>query len=732
MPINIKTFTPVSIQTYEGVPDGMNLALPGQEIQDTEAMYLQDILLDYPGLVRRRGPVQAASGFPVFTTYKTSGIATSLDPNGNTRLAVLRGDTSNAFAALLSSDFTSISTDFALPGSLPTAPTANPYRVVDAKAALNKGTWIGTTSNYGSNGPVQNLGLWIGANKPDYATGTLTVARGATAVTGSGTAWSTHVVPGMFMFYSTDDGYTLAYGGIVTAVVSDTSITLGDVALYPATAKAYNFTSIRGFAPRVVKGRVTCATGSTTVTGANTKFKSQNMSSGTWNMYRASDLTWIGKVASVTNDFSITLASNAAIALNNERYIAYQADADMNISTQSVANKKVGFLNATYSGLQWYGNNGQSLALTSRVYFSDPSDPEAVDMDLFAGDYINISSTVGVNGPLKALSPAYNALLCFKDNEVFGIFGTSSSTFNVKKVEDDGVFSGMSVQSYGGGVIWAGRQGIHFYNGIQATNITQPKLGDFYKNMIRNLSPDTYRMWSMIARDHYFLHIEQVQPNVPVIKGSTSVTPTNMTIVVNMISQAITVWTNTCIRGSVVMPVASGFESLFVVNDATQGYVCSSKDLFDVDGVNDSITCDAATAAGPDFYFESKKFSEGDSMHKKLFKQLAMNYLVQGDKLNLDTVMGLNQIGQTSTSSFPPTVYTWDSLAITFGTWDNLKNNIPTWDQVILSVFVPARIKFLKRTQNLSIRIWQNSTACTRVRLGPFQVGYKWMRTGRI
>jgi hypothetical protein len=353
-------------------------------------------------------------------------------------------------------------------------------------------------------------------------------------------------------------------------------------------------------------------------------------------------------------------------------------------------------------------------------------------MDVFAGDYIPISSTVGVNAPLKALVPAYNALLAFKDNEVFGIFGSSPSTFNVKKVEDDGCFSGMSVQAYGGGVLWAGRQGIHFYNGIQATNITQPKLGDFYKNMIRGLNPDTYRMWSMVARDHYFLHIEFVQPNVPVIKGSISTTPTNMTIVVNMISQAVTVWTNTCIRGSVVMPITTGYEALFVVNDATQGYVCSSKDLFDTDGVNDSILCDAAAALGPDFYFETKKFSEGDSMHKKLFKQLAMNYLVQGDKLNLDTVLGLNQIGATSTSSFPPTVYTWDALAIAFGNWDNLKNNIPTWDQVILSVFLPARIKFLKRTQNLSLRIYQNSAAVTRARIGPFQVGYKWMRTGRI
>ena len=119
-------------------------------------------------------------------------------------------------------------------------------------------------------------------------------------------------------------------------------------------------------------------------------------------------------------------------------------------------------------------------------------------------------------------------------------------------------------------------------------------------------------------------------------------------------------------------------------------------------------------------------------MHKKLFKQLSMNYLVQGDKLNLDTVLGLNQIGATATTAFVPTVYSWDQISTIFGTWDNLAANMPTWDQVILSVFLPSRIKFLKRTQNLSFRLWQNSSAVTRCRIGPFQVGYKWMRTGRI
>lgn len=729
MPLNLQNIIEPSAQTFEGIPDGMNTALPPQEIQDTEARYLQDILLDYPGLVRRRGPVIPATSFPTFST-KISGIAHALNPAGNSRLCVMHGDGSNGYAGMLSSDFTTY-TDYAWSGALPTAPPSAPYRIVDAKPALNGGTFIGTSSSYNANGPVQVLAWWQGGINSDYTTGTISVTRGSTTVTGSGTAWLTNVSPGMFLFTNTDDPYTLAYQGIVISVDSNTQLTLGDVALYTSTAKTYKLTSFRGFSPRVVKGRITTSTGSTTVTGANTKFSANGLGTGTWQLYRASDLAFIGKVSTVANDTGLTLAANAAKALNNERYIAYRVDEDTNISTQS-SSAKVGFLTSTYASRQWYANNGQDFSLTSRVWFSDASHPMAVDMDDFAGDFINVASTSGVNSPIKQIMAAYNALLVFKEQETFGIFGSDPTTFSVKKIEDDGTLSGMSVQPYGGGVIWAGRQGIHYYNGIQAENITSGKLGDFYKNMLRNINPSQYRMWSMIAREHYFLHIEQCEPNVPVIKGAVSSTPTNMTIVINMISRAITVFTNMPIRGAVVMPQDTGYETLYVLNSSATGYVCSSQDLFDVDGVNDSIVGDASGVAGPDFYIESKKYSEGDAMHKKLFKQIAMNYLSQGGALKLDTVTGLNDIGFTSTETFPATVYTWDQLAITFGTWDNLAALIPTWDQVILSVFAPKRIKFLKRSQNLAFRIYQESSAVTRVKLGPFQLLYKWQRLGRI
>ena len=143
MPLNIPNISQPSSQTFEGIPDGMNTALPPQEIQDTEARYIQDILLDYPGLVRRRGPVIPATGFPTFST-KLSGIAHALNPQGSSRLCVMHGDSSNGYAGMVNSAFTGF-TDYAWNGALPASPPTTPYRIVDSKASLNGGTWIGTS-----------------------------------------------------------------------------------------------------------------------------------------------------------------------------------------------------------------------------------------------------------------------------------------------------------------------------------------------------------------------------------------------------------------------------------------------------------------------------------------------------------------------------------------------------------------------------------------------------------
>jgi hypothetical protein len=735
-------FSQLLTETHESAPGGMNLALPAQEIDDMGARYMQDILLHKPGLMVRRGPMSPISGYAQTPKF-ASGLAQTLDPTGAFRIAALYGDASSGSLGLYSADLSTIT---AIPwnGTLPTTggSPSTAYRIVDAKSGLTGGTWIGTSSQYDANSPVQTLAIWRGGNKADYATGTITVTRGGVTVTGVGTSWLAQLSPGMFLFANTDDPYTLAYIGVVKLVNSDTNLTLGAVSPHACTAKGYNATSIRGFCPRVVTGRITTSTSSTQVNGASTKFLTQGVNSGTWQLYRASDLGFIGKVSSVTNDTTIVLTANAALATANERYVLIRVDGDYSINVQAVAGRKVGFLTALYASRQWFANLGQQFETVSRVFFSDPSDPEAVDLSPFDGDFIDVASTTGVNTPIKAIMPAYNALLIIKDTETFGIYGASKSQFQVRKIEDDGTLSGMSVQPYGGGVIWAGRDGIYYYDGIEAKNVTLDSLGDYYKNAVRSFDPNSYRMWSFLDRDHYFLFMERVAPNTGPVKGVVSTTPTAITICLNMVTKAVTLQTNVAPRGAITLPASTGETAWFILNDSltTKGCIVDASVMFDQQG-NDTILDAGFPALGPDLYFESKKYKVGDSLRKKLFKQLAIHYLAQGGvvdangvlmSLKLDTVVGLNNVGRTSLTQLPATVYSWDQLAGIAATWDALSSLFPSWDSVVQANFLPKRIKFLRRSQHMAFRIYQTSSAVTQVQLGPFQLGFKLQRPGRI
>jgi hypothetical protein len=810
-------------EPFNGTPGGSNLALPQSQLDDTEARYIQDGLVDYPGLTRRRGPVRKVTGIATIPR-KGSGLVMTLNPQGIDKYGVLNGDVSNGYFSVLSDDLTSV-VDLTWPHPLPTTPPSAPYRIVDAKPALGGGLWLGISSAYDAADPNQGLALWMGANRVNYS-GTIKVARGSANVTLPSGA-NANVVIGHWLFADTDEGYTQALVGLVKSINSDTSVTLSETSPYnvgqsPSVFKTATFQALRGFQPKVVTGRITVDSTSTKVIGGATKFLSQSLDTGTWQLYRAKDMTFIGKVTSVESEFALTLTANAAVAMAEDSYIALRADADVNISTTGNKNK-VGFLNATYAGRQWYANNGSQLDKTVRVWFSDTNDPEAVDLAEFDGDWDEVTSSSTVNEAIRAIAPANNGLLVFKENESFIITGNSPNTFSPKKLEDDGALSGMSVQQFGGGVIWAGREGIHFFDGIQATNLVADKLGDYWKNTIRTYDPNFYRMWSMMNRDHYILFVESLSPTVVPVKGVISQSITKYTFVINMITRAVTFMTNVDLRGAVTLPASAGRHTWYLVNGRTPGeatdhaFISEGDALFNEEGtdpiasgseavigaftvtiaspavfssaahglvvgdalyftttgalptglslatpyyvisagldadhfevsatlggsaVNTSGTQSGAhtvarawSVKGPDFFWESKKFNAGDPTRLKKFKQIMLHYLVQGGNINVDTVIGLNNFGQTLVGNFPPSVLTWDGLAQKVGTWDAVKAQFATWSDLVQGVFKPKRVKFQRDSQHLSFRLWQSNPDIVRLQIGAFNIAYKQKRQGRV
>lgn len=725
----------LDLETFEGVPGGMNLALPPQELSDSEARYLQDVLLDYPGLTRRRGPMQPLGSAPTFSD-KFSDMFYTYDPGGTVRIGALTGDNTKGSLEAITQTFSS-KNQIPWGQNLPSNPPTQPYVHTDIAPALNGGVFIGTTTKLDSATPSQCLALWRGGINTNYTTGTISTARGSSTVVGSGTSWLANASPGMFLFANTDDPYTDTYIGTVLTVLSDTSLTLETVSPHPITNRSYTLRALRGPNARVTTGRITCGTAAATVTGGQTKFIDQGMNSGVWQIYRASDWAFVGKVSTVTTNISITLTANAAVAMANERFIGFKVDSFANeYSLSTLGNtRKPGFVTSVYAERQWYANNGSALNKTSRIWFSDTNDPEALDLSTYDGNFLDIGSTRGALQPIQKMQAAYNALLVFKESETYGIFGTSPTNFQVRKLADDGVLQGGSVQPWGGGVIWAGREGINFFDGINVTNLAQDKLGDYWRSSARTFDPSLWRMWSTVVRDHYLLFIDKINPTVPVVKGTVSTELTKLTVVINMNSRAFSMFTNVGFRGAIQLPLAIGGDVFFAVNgtfsSANRGWIVDASNVWDAEGL-DTLLSDGENTLGPDFYMESKKFAAGDSLRKKLFKQLAIYYICQGGSLKVDTVVGLNNIGKTSATEFPATAPTWDMLGTLFTSWDALGQTYPSWDDITSALFEPKRIKFLKRSQHLAFRIWQESNALTRVRLGPYQIGYKLQRPGRI
>jgi hypothetical protein len=162
--------------------------------------------------------------------------------------------------------------------------------------------------------------------------------------------------------------------------------------------------------------------------------------------------------------------------------------------------------------------------------------------------------------------------------------------------------------------------------------------------------------------------------------------------------------------------------------------------IFDNEG-NDTVAClrpntttlnPTQDFAGPDFYLETKHYSMGDPLRKKLWKNLLMHYYVTGDTMKVDLVTGMNEPGSTNSSQFATSGSTWTFIAASFNTWSALSTAYLNWAAVANNVWLKKKLRFLKRDQILGFRIYQNSASVTKLRLGSWQLGFKYLRAGRI
>jgi hypothetical protein len=504
---------------------------------------------------------------------------------------------------------------------------------------------------------------------------------------------------------ATETGNEQWIGQIKTA--TGATATLYEPSPFTVTAQVGTLKYVRPFLLRVGKGRITTSTASTTVTGANTKFKDQGLSSGTWYLFKR-DGTYVGSVSSVATNTGLTLGANAAVAMSNESYFAIQAehwdDTESKIITGvTPAGRELitpGWITATYANRQWYASKD---GFQSRVWFSDPAHAEMVDFSTVDGDFFDITSSTAADTPITNLFSTTNVLLVMKETELYGIYGNSPSSFTVRRLGDQGCIAPGSVVAYEGGVLWAGRKGVHFFNGSEVVNLTSSSLGDEWEQMLRNWDVTTDRMYGSVYNNHYFLYIDPVEPTRGIKKVAADTIPTTTTLAINLKTRAVTFLTNAFFIGTTdYSPTSTSVGTAFLVptSSATPAQVYA-RELFYGTGLDDT-TC-RGEAAGPKPYIESKKYSLDDPQIKKLIKQVQMMYKSAGDTVTLETVTGLNETGSVSVSTF-----------------------------AAQATYANKRIKFLKRSQYLAFRIYATNNTMTQWVIGPMAIGFKYQRPGRV
>ncbi len=521
-----------------GAADGMNQAAPGSFIPESFVRWAQDVLFDRVGYLRRRAPFNffplynnatiPSLAYPSTKDERVVTIVSTLNPNGD-RITGLVLATSSATRFLLYNE------NFRNTGSATLA--AIPIdTITDCKQASNGGMWLSFLESYkpaasaneyyqyywyggaGTEQTVANVDL-------DY-TGTTTNSTYLNTL--QGTFDPATITPGMFVYVSYGSPAADYYIGMVKSVTAATVTLDKDIirfayntGIHATTAVHDNvtvkFRNVRPYIHVHSRGLITYdGNGGDITSGAigtegEGHFKSADLDGAIrgidWALYRASDGEWLGDVDSVTNNTTINIDNNyhsksAKSKMTADEYVAYpyQSVPSATISNAD-SDKFAGIFNATYAGYQWFGNAG-NVKDQNRVVFSSYHVSEGVDLSFDAPDSIIIPGSTEMRG----LAGSTTGLLVFTSDKTYIIRGNYRANFSLEELYPEGCLSSMSIVEYGGGVFWASRVGILFYDGASVRNLTESNLGVFYTDSVRTFDVNADRIYSFLHKDYLFVH----------------------------------------------------------------------------------------------------------------------------------------------------------------------------------------------------------------------------------
>lgn len=538
-----------------GAVEGLNQAAPGTLIPDSFVRWSQDILFDRAGLIRRRGPFSKFKMLNNDTTVNTDGLFTysisgvtderiisvlaTYDPTGAERIGMLV-DSYNRTTNTRETILRVFDRTFKFLGYEKLPFVITPLSIVSHKPALGGGLWI-SVADIPSDSDTHYQFFWRGGYNSDmtirsgsFAAATLQ-GSGISGSSASTNDWanlheyysktiavtSSGLAVGMFVYVKSGTNYY--YVGTISSIQDASNIVLEkhpfiwDASYdnnknFSTVSKDLVFVSVRPYEHVHGRGLLNTTYNNATITSgtigtsAEGHWKSANV--GASFLYRSSDNICLGKVSYTTNNETAILVADPGIDIKADEYIMKKVanTALTSPSAFQVSNRDAttfsGLYTAVYAGYQWYGNFANDDQNTNRVVFSAAHDREAVDLSLDAADSIIFPGKSSFRG----LGASSTGLLVFLEDRTYILRGNDRSNFSVEQLVPEGCLCASSIVEYGGGVFWAGKSGIMFYDGASVRNLTKDNLGLYYTDSLDVFNPIQDRVIGFMHKNNLIMH----------------------------------------------------------------------------------------------------------------------------------------------------------------------------------------------------------------------------------
>lgn len=750
--------------TAEGALKGMILARAPHELDDQEVAYLQDAIINQPGFVNRRGAITGTTAITAANIDSTrpAAVCSVFDPQGIQKIGVVYvKDTGAAYEiwlAVFTTALAFVQKHFLMVSNFGAGLYPGRTAMIQCTPAMDGSVIITLRHSYGRalispgfpTAQLRVLKWYGGCPSTTIASGaspTATVAatEGSTAVTGLAAEIAKISFPGT----------VIAGTGVVASVTSTVQVELmlPSPKTYAATATGFfigeNFTIARA------RGAVSCAAGVLTgITGYGTKFtEARDRATVTpgsgFDIFDATTMkllaslntniipfvsdTVTGVPTSVTRSAALKnylMFSNSGLA--DIYFNRFTAPPTLNTATPKAtkgswwANYK-GYM-ISFNGLVEVtaGVDSGDVNTTSRGYVHGPRFPEIMDHSVADGDWFDVVSTKGGDADGIACVGGANSVVLCKSQETFALTGSNPDDFTLNKIVDDGALSYEAVTSWKGAPIWLGRTGIWMYDSVNpAENIVETTLGPRWKELVASYATDVAsgsnaqdsdnyplnQARCFVYKDYLFVNVTNTGSVHSVYTDGVARTANTMQLMIYLPTRAVSYLTNFNFQafiqigkqGYVILPQLGStthhwfpLDNLFTQGAATVDTILTA---------NSYNSGSVPTSVGPWFHMESRKFSVGDGLRRKTWKQLAIESLMTSTKrIFLETVSGLNTVGVRQTLPYVGT-----------------------------GLFVAVKNKFNARDQYMSFRLYEdiNNRPAT-LKLGAWQWGYKLARRGQV